>query len=352
MKIEAKARLIADTTRTQPNHTALYAALVQAGIIEKIKSLPNIGNKAKTALIHEVKEQVHHVAQNLGTTKDAVVTAFKEPKMSNLLEAAGYSFATLWGAMHLGHKVAQQGALHVIAHFAEHTALHKIAHKGAHRAKVVDEFMKKYPVLKKVSGPALAGLMLYGYTLTEPHKLADWDMANIKKAFSGEFGVSDFLQTPEALYLGTHVATGKVISLSALAESTTTLALGLTCTAIMQSKNPKLQAIAGKIQGVAAKFKPKKSVLNDLESSKGFTGNDVLKQISNDSSGKSGSSGSQTPRPQSEDKTNPKNLSKEELLKDDKRDAKKSAPDWWRAMSKEAQENYLELHPNSIYQPS
>jgi hypothetical protein len=346
VKIEAKSRLHASAA---PKPTKLFAAMVEAGIIDKIKSLPNVGRKAKIALVHEFKEQVHHVAENLGTTKNAVVTAFKEPKMANILEATGYSFATLWGAMHMGHKVAEQGALHVIAHFAEHTALHKVAHHVAHKAKFVDEFMQKFPVLKKVTGPALAGLMLYGYTLTEPHKLGDWDMANIKRAFTGEFGISDFMKTPEAIYLGTHVATGKALSLSALAENTTTLTLGLACTVISQSKNPKLQEIAKGIQGVAAKFKPKKSVLKDLQESKGFTGKDVIKEIAtqgpNDNTGPASTKKVHKPDADKSSKDEDKGVV-------DNKDSKKSNPGWWKAMSKEAQQTYLEKHPHSVYQPS
>lgn len=331
VRLEASSRLLASDPVLRL--TPVMAALVEAGFIDKIKSLPNLGHKAKSALVHEFKEQVHHVADNLHTTKGAVVTAFKEPKMSNMLEAAGYSFGTIWGAMHLGHKLAEQGALHVFAHFAEHTALHKVAHHGAHKVKVVDEFMSKYPVLKKVTGPALAGLMLYGYTLTEPHKLGDWDMSNIKKAFTGEFGVADFMQTPEALYLGTHVATGKALSLSALVENTTTLTLGLACTAITQSKNPKLQALAGKIQSVSAKFKPKKSVLADIESSKTFTGHAVVKQVAADKAAGSSKPAGNKP-----------------VVDKPREDKGENSPDWWKAMSDEAQTHYLEQHPNSDYQ--
>lgn len=305
----------------------LTAALIEAGFVSRINALPNLGGKAKQALVQEFKEQVHHVSSNLGITKSAVITAFKEPKMSNLLEATGYSFATLWGAVHMAHKVAEQGALHVIAQLAEHHALHKVAHKGAHKAKKVDELVEKYPVLKKLTGPALAGMLIYGYTLTEPHKLGDWDLGNVKKALAGEFGIHDFLQTSEALYLGVHVATGKALSLSAIAQSASTLALGLACTTIINSDNPRLQKLAGHVKGVASKFKPQKSVLIDLAESKGFGGKDVLKTLEKD-------------KPATQDKPQDK----------PKGESKYAAPDWWTAMSEEAQSQYLKLHPHSGYQ--
>ena len=70
-------------------------ALVEVGFIDKIKLLPNLGHKVKFVLVHEFKEQVYHVADNLHIIKGVVVIVFKEPKMSNMLEVAGYSFGII-----------------------------------------------------------------------------------------------------------------------------------------------------------------------------------------------------------------------------------------------------------------
>ena len=361
------------------------AALEAASLFDRIDQIKGLGKSGAAAVKKELVTQVHHVSENLKITKSSVVKAFKEPKMSHALEACGYSFATMYGAFHLAHKVAQQGALHVIAHFAEHTALHKVAHKTAHKTKVIDDFLTKHPVLKKVTGPALAGMMLYGYTLTEPHKLGDWNMENIKKAFTGELEIKDFLQTPEALYLGTHVATGKVISLSALAESATTLAVGLTCTAIVHSSNPKLQKIGESIKASIAKFTCKKSPLEDLAAEKDFSGQKVMSDIKEHSEKTKDSQGmlpgkgkpagekkaeespkdeKKAPDPdpsgdkegKKQDGPPPKKAEpegKKEPAKDDpktkERDEKRGESTWWKSMTKEQQETYVKEHPNSIY---
>lgn len=323
----------------------LQAALVEAGLLDHIKKLPGIGAAAKKGLVTELKAQVNEVADNLKINKQSVIKAFKEPKVSNMLEACGYSFATMYGAIHLGHKVAEQGALHVMAHFAEHTAAHKLAHKGAHKAKAIDDFIGKYPIMKKVTGPALAGLMLYGYTLTEPHKLGDWDLSNVKKALTGDFGVHEFLGTPEALSLGMHVATGKALSLSALAENVSTLAMGLTCTAISQSSNPKLQALSEHISAASKKFFSKKTPLLDIENSKSFTGTDALKsKVKFDPAGdKDDAEGKAS--------ADDKGPSKSKADSDDKAKPKKAAePDWWKDLSDGAQSKYLKKHPDSDYE--
>jgi hypothetical protein len=325
-------------------HSPLQAALVEAGLLDHIKRLPDIGAAAKKGLVTELKSQIHHVSDNLKISKDAVVKAFNEPKLSNMLEACGYSFATMYGAFHMGHKIAEEGALHVIAHFAEHTALHKLAHKSSHKAKAIDDFINKYPVMKKVTGPALAGLILYGYTLTEPHKLADWDLSKVKHALTGDFGVTDFMNTPEALYLGTHVATGKALSLTALAENVTTLSIGLTCTAILQSSNPKMQALGKTIGDAAKKFLSKKTPLVDIQNSKSFTGTEALKsKVTFDPAEGKPPADNQT---KAKDKAKDKDKDKD---KDKKENKNTTEPDWWKQLSDGAQTKYLKNHPDSNY---
>lgn len=345
MKIEASNRLKAHRSqdwysRMTPEQRAAYLSKypgtkfhhkttlavpasyqVNAGLLDKIRSL-KIADKAKQALVKEMKHQVDELSHNMKCSKGAIVKAFKEPKMANILEATGYSFTTVYKAFKAGHAVAHEGALHVIAEFAQEEATHKGLHHASEKAKRIDALLEKYPVMKKVSGPALAGLMLYGYAISEPSGLDEFDLSKVKLALKGEFGVSDFLNTNEATNLGTHVATGKVLSLTTLAENASSLALGLTYTVLKESGHPKLQAVASKLNYVSELFRPKKSVLADLESSKGFKGGAVVQQLAQDRKG--------------------------DPIKEDQ-PKENSDPGWWNALSEEAQSTYLEEHPNSKY---
>ena len=301
-----------------------------AGWFDKVKGVPE---KAKEGLKHELKHQVTHIADNFGTSKSAVILAWQEPKPMNILKACGYSLATMYGAFHMAHKVAEEGALHVIAHLAEHNVGHKAGHAAGHKLQKTQELIKKYPVLRKLTGPALAGMMLYGYTLTEPHALGDWNMANVKKAFDGSFGVADFMATPEAVSLGVHVASGKVLSLRALAENVGTLCLGLCATAVMNSDHPKLKKLVGNVNTALAALTAKRSPLHDIEASKNFTGTKETMGIDVADVG---------PSSQSKDGVTKKQ-------KDVDKKKKAGGGDWWDSMSKAAKKDYLQKHPQSVF---
>ena len=337
-----------------PSHTEQARTEMEiAGWVDKLKGVPA---KAKDGIKHEFKHQVHHIAENLGTTKASIITAFQEPKPMNILKACGYSFATLYGAYHMAHKVAEEGALHVIAHLAEHNAAHKVGHAAGHKLHKVQDAIKKYPVLSKLTGPALAGTMLYGYMMTEPHSLGDWNMANVKKAFTGEFGIADFLGTPEAVALGVNVATGKALSLTAIAENVSTLALGMVATAIVESENPKLKKIGESVKGFLNTMKSKRSPLHDIETSKDFTGTKETmgidpREVTHGGPKKKGDSKDEDKAKPAKSEDKPIKKLKDKPKPDEAKDTKKPAGDgtWWDSMSKAAKKAYLKDHPDSIY---
>ena len=287
-----------------------------AGIFNSIDRLKNVAQHTKDALKKEFQHKVHEVSSNLKISKEAVVKAYQEPKMANMLEACGYSFATLYGAFSAASNLASNGVMHTLVHVVEHEGLHKAGHSAGHKAKKVDAVLTKYPALKKLAGPALAGVMLYGYACGPTSKsLEAWDMGNIKKALVGDYSVGELLQSSEMVSAAALLATGKAFSLTALAENSSTLAIGLACNAIIHSKNPKLAALGAKLKGSIDKFKSKGTPLEDIAAQKGF---------SKDAS-------TSTPE-------------------QDKSGTKKVNPGWFDAMSEEKQSEYLSEHPNSIYQ--
>lgn len=326
------------TIRTIQTAHATYP--VEAGIFETINKAKDLGKKAKDAVVKDLKDSAEHISHNLKITKEQVLLAYDEPKMANILKATGYSFATAFGAFHLAHKVAKEGALHTLAFLGEHHILHKLGHKASHKGgHSVDKVLAKYPVLKKLTGPALAGIILYGYTMTEPHKLGDWDLSSVKKAFAGEYGIADFLQSAECVALSAHVVSGKALSLMALAENVTTLAAGLTCTAIIHSKHPKLAGLGKGLQEAFSAFKPKKSALEDLGASeeslkKAFGGK--VPDFGKPAPEKDGGKDEPADDPKKDD---PK---KEEPSKD-----KEPGGTWWSNMPPESKKQYLSEHPNS-----
>jgi len=352
---EGRSRVIAAMAPAFSYYATPESLVLAASWVDKLKGVPA---KAKSAFVHEMKHQVEHVSHNLKLTKDSVALAFQEPRALNVLKACGYSLATAYGAFHMAHAVAQQGALHVIAHLAEHEVAHKAGHAAGHRADKIQGYLNKYPVLKKLSGPALAGVMLYGWTCAPLHKLEDWDMKNVKRALSGDFTIKEFLASPEAVALGVHVASGKVLSLSALAENVGTLATGLVATTIIHSDNPKLKKAAASIGDAYKKFKSDKTPLHDIQFSEGWRGDEKTMGLDPDSMTKNRKVPVDDGEPKSESAPAEKPKADAPKNEDTKPDAtEKPAPDakpgktaggkWWSRLSKGRQRAYLKEHPTS-----
>lgn len=341
---------------------------VEAGLFSSIYKIKDFSEKAKDVVKKDIKTQIDHVAHNLKITKEAATLAFNEPKMINLLKATGYSFATLYGAIHMAHKVAHEGALHVIAHLAKHHVAHKVGHASGHKAENIDKWLEKYPVLKKVTGPALAGMMLYGYTLADAHSLGDWDLSKVGSALKGDFSIKDYLQTPEAVALGIHVSSGKALSLRALAENTGTLAVGLACTVIHHSDQPKLKAFASKMTDAIKAFRPQsydKNALDDLGvdpkvvketmhpkyitpkfKAAGDPPMPVTKMVDDPDKEPIENKGvDKKPASTKNKKEEPKGQ-KEKVQPEDKK-GKDAGGDWWDKMSKKTKEQYKKDHPST-----
>jgi hypothetical protein len=320
---------------------------VEAGFFEAIDKLKDVSVKTKNVLKKELETQIHHVRDNLHTTTAQAVLAFREPKPQNILKAVGYSFGTLYSAFHMAHMAAEEGALHLITHLVEHEGLHKAAGAaGKHgMAKKIDEFVEKYPVLKKVTGPALAGMMLYGYAMTEAHNLGDWNLANVGKALTGDFDISEFLGSKEAVALTAHVVSGKALSLSALAENAGTLAIGLACTAIIHSEHPQLKKLGENIADAVNKFRAKGNGLNDLAVPE--------KALKKAFDGDVPDFGVASKPDDPEEKAPKKDVDDKKVdSKDDKPEEKplkapKGKSKWWNSLSKGQQQRYAKEHPNS-----
>ena len=285
---------------------------VNSGIVDNIEKLKNVGIGVKNNLKQEFNHKVKDVSDNLKLSHSAVVKAFHEPRMMNVLEACGYSFATMFGAFSAASNLLHHGVFSTLIHVVEHEALHKLGHKVGHqdRAKALDKTLTKYPVLKKISGPALAGIMMFGYISGPTAKSLDgWDLTNVKKAFTGDYQIHDLLHSPEIVSVSAALLSGASMSLTSLAENSSTLAIGLACNAIIHSKHPKLVALGERIKESVDRFKSKGSPLQEV----GHPSNQIDKDNAK------------------EEEENSKN------------------PHWFRKMSEEGQQKYLDQHHGSSY---
>jgi hypothetical protein len=311
--------------------------------------------------------------------------------MSTMLRATGYSVAALYGAMSLASGAASSGVFHVLAHLQEHHLLHKAGHKLGHgkAAKYADAhytaLVERFPVLKKLTGPTMAGMVLYGFAHAPLHTLEDWDLSNVKKAFDGQMTPSQFLQTGECVSLAAGIVSGKMLNPMEIAKDVGTMTLALTATAILHSQNPKLAGLKDKVRGVLGAFRPKKSLLEDLPVDPASLGSEVAATTATlvarhnaevPGTAMAPAPATQNPAAPSDPTTSPQPdggvpiqdtdpAPEEERNSDpkadpgDKKNPEGKSPEdgekarqdseWWKSMSEAQQKHYLAEHPNSIY---
>lgn len=291
---------------------------VQAGIMALIDKAKDLSIKAKDQAKKEVAEHIESIAKDLKVTRDKIQLAFDEPHPRNMLKACGYSLATMHGCFAAASRYADHGLMSCLVHIAGHKTMHKIGHKIKDKAKDADEIVKKFPALKALTGPAIAGLMLYGYTTANTKALGDWDLSKVGKALAGKISVNDFVQSDEAHALGTHIATGHGMSLASLASSSVNLAIGLVATAVNNSDHPKVKELGKAIKDRVAKILPTKK-LSDLAE----------------------------PPKEKEVKDKEVKDTKPSEPPDKPRDEKPKNPGWWQRMSDNSKDGYLQKHPES-----
>lgn len=82
----------------------------------------------------------------------------------------------------------------------------------------VDEFLKKYPKIRKMGGPVIAGALVYQWmNMSFSGDFdEDFDVSSIGKALEGEYSVHDLLSSPSGLksmaQLAAGIATGGLLS--------------------------------------------------------------------------------------------------------------------------------------------
>lgn len=113
----------------------------------------------------------------------------------------------------------------------------------------IAKFLDIHPIIRKLSGVALAGLLLYLWlNMTFVGAIGfDMDLSNIADAFRGSYTVEDFLTSPDLVKYATLFITGTITGLSCswLGSSIYNLVLAVVYT-VGKKKKPELSALVAK----------------------------------------------------------------------------------------------------------
>lgn len=217
-------------------------------IFDKIKQmrLPRELIRVFKDFTTEIKSLVSQFKIN---TSDLLL-AFKQKDMFNILKAFGFNIKLIFRSIVEVSNLVRNGLFEIFKSIYQTKAIQKIK-QGTLK---IDAFLDKYPLLKKVGGVAIAGLLLYLWlNMTFIGNLDyDFNFTDVVAALKGSFSITNLFVSPEGLMLVGLFGTGAVFGLSLpwLGKTIYNLMLAIFYTIYFKYKNQNLsfKEIAEKIK--------------------------------------------------------------------------------------------------------
>lgn len=145
-----------------------------------------------------MKNQMRTLAEHLKMSLGEIAEAFKSKQVFAFLKAIAFNVAKLLKPLKAFAELYHDGLLKVFAEIHKTKAFQAL-NSGAMK---LDEFLDKYPLLKRLAGPAVAGLLIWMFLAANftGSPSADMDLtAAIKAAISGSFSVAELFTSPSGI---------------------------------------------------------------------------------------------------------------------------------------------------------
>jgi len=216
------------------------------GLFDSIRQL-NISREL-VKVFRDLKSGLISISKDFKLNLKDIVIAFKQREVFNVLKGFGFNIKLMVRCLS-EFSNAVHGGLFTL--FKELFRL-KIFKKLRSGAIKIDEVLKRYPKLTKISGFVIAGLLLFIWlNMTFIGNLDyDFNFSDIASALHGSFSIADLFMSPEGLMLFTLFGTGSMLGLSVpwLGKSLYNLTLAIMYTGYVQSKEKDLKQFALKIK--------------------------------------------------------------------------------------------------------
>jgi len=163
-----------------------------------------------------------------------ILNALKERSVFAFFRAIGFKFVQMFRALSEFGRAWRQGLGRIFEELTKNRVFDKI------RAGVmkVDEVLDRYPLLKKIGGLVIAGILIYIWlNMTFIGDMEyDMNLGSIAAALVGSFTLVDLFVSPAGVMMITLFATGGIISVPWLGASTLNMTLALAYTAIAKAR--------------------------------------------------------------------------------------------------------------------
>ena len=176
------------------------------GMLGDLMSKVSSGIKKKIDFIKEV-------AKSAGQDLTKIIQMFKDSRFFKIFKVIGFSIKKIVQLFQLGIKTYNNLQNILAEKIASLGGVKKIK-KNLH---LLDDWFNEHPVLKKIGGLAVAGLLFYIWTQMSftPDLEYSMDFKDILSALSGNFSIGDLFASAAGITMLTYLASGMLLGLSA-----------------------------------------------------------------------------------------------------------------------------------------
>jgi hypothetical protein len=176
------------------------------GMLGDLMSKVSSGIKKKIDFIKEV-------AKAAGQDLTKIIQMFKDSRFFKIFKVIGFSIKKIVQLFQLGIKTYNNLQNILAEKIASLGGVKKIK-KNLH---LLDDWFNEHPVLKKIGGLAVAGLLFYIWTQMSftPDLEYSMDFKDILSALSGNFSIGDLFASAAGITMLTYLASGMLLGLSA-----------------------------------------------------------------------------------------------------------------------------------------
>ena len=202
MKIEAAARLSAGASELE---YASYCRMVASLDESRVEAISFAVPPQMKKLWEEIKQLAAYLKEAKDVAVDAVIKAFKQRSVFTLLKGLGFSLVKLAKAVNAALKLPSSAlfaALDALVEAFGNSRLFKRMDPKT-RLEKLEAVIRQHPILTKVTGLAIAGLILVIY-IKAPFigdTEFDFDLVDsMLKAIKGNFNLVDFFTSRDAIH--------------------------------------------------------------------------------------------------------------------------------------------------------
>lgn len=189
-----------------------------------------------------IKDQITSITEEFKLSLLDIYKAFRNRDFFALFKALKFSLVNLGKALHAAGKALSGGLLKVFKEIAKTDAIQQLR-KGLIS---VDDFLNRWPLLKKLSGIAVAGILIYIWL--NMAFLGDFefdlDLGDIVNALSGSFSLAELFASPSGLLMLALLGTGFVgISFPWLGRNSYNIVMALIYTLVHRTSPTKASGL-------------------------------------------------------------------------------------------------------------